>query len=357
MRRVGSLAGMACALLLLVSCGGGSADDPAAPQSAALGAQRAQSPLAANVLDATALFRFAESHYSQYFPGGYIPGTQDGYQYRRYALTGNYLGVKDGQVYVLGPVSNGQIMAVGSLASFECEIFPSNCPVTSQPPSDAVALSGRYVGSINGTTPNVLMMVAADGSFVGTNYVGTRAEVFAGTASAQPGSWSAPGARYGVYTTNGTYATLGSADFTGTFANASSATASITASGVTPANTQLTLTYDPVSNTPASLWIASGLYTTPALGQAITIDPTSGALSGTIRTNCSASGTVSVPAATRNVYKAQITLTGSSCPVTGAVDLLGYYYTTTNGQQGLLLMGTTPGAQLAYVTITLYRPS
>jgi hypothetical protein len=323
MRRVGSLAGLACALLWL-------ATSPAR---------------AANVLDATALFAWAQSHYSQYFPGGY------------YAWTDTYLAVKNGEVYVKGPVSAGQIWSVGSLASYECQVYPSNCPVTSPPPSDAVAFSGRYYGSANGTTPNVFMMVAADGSFVGTNYVATRAEVFSGMASAQAGSWSATGARYGVYTTSGPYATLGSADFTGTFANASSATASITASGVTPANTQLTLTYDPGSNTPASLWIASGLYTTPPLGQAITIDPSSGALSGTIQTNCSASGTISVPEATRNVYKAQLTLTGSSCPVTGVVDLLGFYYTTANGQQGLSLMGTTPGAQLAYITLTLYRAS
>ena len=340
MRRVGSLAGAACALLLLAA-------SPA----------RSQSPLAANVLDATALFTWAQAHYSQYFPGGYIPGTYDGYQYRFYAYSDTYLAVKDGAVYVKGPVSGGQIWSVGTLASYECQVYPSNCPVTSPPPSDAVALSGRYYGSINGTTPNVLMMVAADGSFVGTNYVGTRAEVFSGTATAQPGSWSSSGARYGVYATSGPYATLGSADFAGTFANASSATATVAASGVTPANTQFTLTYDPVSNTPASLWIAGGLYTTPPLGQAIAIDPTSGALSGTIQTNCSASGTVSVPAATRNVYKAQVTLTGSSCPVNGVVDLLGFYYTAANGQQGLHLMGTTPGVQLAYVTLTLYRAS
>jgi len=356
MRRVGGLAGLACALLLLVSCGGGEPNGQAAsPQSAA----RAQSPLAANVLDATTLFTWAQAHYSQYFPGGYRPGTLDGYQYRHYPLTNTYLGVKDSQVYVMGPVSGGQILSVGSLASFECQVFPGNCPVTSPPASDAIALSGLYTGTLSGVSPTALLLVAADGSFVGTNYngAGSRADVFAGTASAQAGTWSAAGARYGVYTSNTTYTTLGSVDLTGNFTNAATASASLSVSGVTPVSTQLALTYSTVSNTPASVWTAGGLYNTPILGQSISIDASSGAVSGTLKTGCAVTGTLSVPEATRNVYKAQLTLSGSSCPVNATVDMLGYYSTATNGQQALVLMGTTPGTQMAYVSATLYRPT
>jgi hypothetical protein len=359
MRRVGSLAGLACALLLLVSCGGGDSTPQAAPQAPALrAATAAQSPLAANTLDAGAIFRFAESHYSQYFPGGYVPGTFDGYQYRRYALTGNYLGVKDGQVYVMFG-DTGQILHVGAMASFECQIFPANCPVTSPPASDAVALSGLYVGTFPGVSPNALLLIAADGSFVGSNFndAGTRSDVFAGTASAGAGTWSAAGAKYGVYPSTTAYSVLGSANFTGTFINASTATASVSASGVTPVSTQLAGAYDPQSSAPASLWIAGGLYTTPDLGQAVTIDTSTGALLGTIKTGCSASGTLSVPSAQRNVYKAQVTLSGATCPYNESLNLLGYYYTATNGQQALVLIGTTAGAQFGYFDLTLYRAS
>lgn len=361
MRRVGGLAGLACALLLLVSCGGGEpAEQAALAQPAARApARAAQAPLAAHVLDATALFTWAQAHYSQYFAGGYRPGTQDGYQYRHYPLTSTYLGVKDGHVYVLGPVSGGQIMTVGSLASFECQVFPSNCPVTTPPASDAVALSGLYLGTFGGTSQNAVLLVAADGSFVGTNEndARTRTDIFTGTASAQPGAWSASDARYGVYTSNATYATLGSANLTGTFTTAANASASVAANGVTPVSTQLALTYDAtVSKTPASLWTAGGLYNTPILGQSVSIDPSSGALSGTLGTGCSASGTVSVPDATRNIYKAQLTLTGGSCAVEGVVELLGYYYTAFNGEQALVWVGSTPGAQLASIAVTLYRP-
>jgi hypothetical protein len=353
MWRVGGLAGLACALLLLVSCGGG---EPAVPQTAAPQRAAAQAPLAANILSATALFDWAAAHYSQFFAGGYLDGTLGPYQYRHFPLTGNYVGVgDDGQVYV--KFGANEPFAVGSLASFECQVYPSNCPVTTPPASDAVALSGIYAGSANGASPRAFLIIAADGSFFGTNTnnAGSRFDVFDGTATAQPAAWSAANARYGTYTSAGLYATLGSANFTGGFTNAASATATLAITGVSSVGNQLAVDYDTLSNTPASVWIASGLYTVPAEGQAIAIDSASGSISGTFQSDCSIAGTLSVPSPSRNVYKVSATLSGLNCPVTGAMDLLGYYYTDTAGLQTLFLAGATSGSQMAYVQLQFQR--
>ncbi|MDB5873197.1 MAG: hypothetical protein JWQ07_2639 [Ramlibacter sp.] len=350
MRRIWSLAGWAGALFLLVSCGGGGSDVGSPVAASAVAPQRA----AAYSLDPAALFRWAPTHYGQYFSGGYRtdPAYQQ-YQHRCYPLTGNCLGVAGDQVYV--KLGAGDPFPVGSLASFDCEVYPSHCPVTTAPVSEAAALSGFYVGDLNGLSPYAFAIFAADGSFIGVNQTDTRFDVFTGNAVAQAGTWSATNARYGAYTSNTLYANLGSADMTGAFTNTASASATVAVSGVTPIGTQLALIYQTFSSTPSSLWIGGGLYSVPSRGQAIQIDTSTGAVSGTIQTNCAITGTLSVPAPARNVYKLSASLSGTSCPMQGAVDFLGYYDSSTT-TQALNLYGTTPGSQLAYISFAFIRP-
>ncbi|MBI3368545.1 MAG: hypothetical protein HY021_08915 [Burkholderiales bacterium] len=117
----------------LASCGGGTepADPPVTRAASAAAAmrtgvraarptqQRALAAAAATPEDAAnQLMDFAEVYYPQYFPGHPATGSALGYLYRYYDATGIYLGVRDGQVYVLGGVFGGEVVAVGPLAQF-----------------------------------------------------------------------------------------------------------------------------------------------------------------------------------------------------------------------------------------------
>jgi hypothetical protein len=74
------------------------------------------------------LFDWAESTYSQFFPGHVSTQSASPFQYRHYPATGNYVGVDGQNVYVLGPVSGGMLTRVGSLMDFACYLAPSDCP-------------------------------------------------------------------------------------------------------------------------------------------------------------------------------------------------------------------------------------
>lgn len=128
----------------LVACGEGSGPaDRAAPASgqqqlkAALAAamQRPTAPAAApaaapaQALAATTtgvdevdaaeqLLDFAERSFPELFPGHPATALYDGYRYRFHAQTGIYLGVRDGQVYVMGGRFGTAPVAVGPLAQF-----------------------------------------------------------------------------------------------------------------------------------------------------------------------------------------------------------------------------------------------
>jgi hypothetical protein len=357
--------GLACwaILLLLASCGGGEspAVDASAPAAVVTGSplrvaarqSAAQAPsVAAKVLDNNALFQWAQWHYSQYFAGGYETGTYQGFQYRYYPQTKNYLAVNSGWVYVLGPslTPGGTPLSVGSLPSFECLVYPSNCPVTATPASNGIAFSGIYSGDINGASPDAYMLVAADGSFVGynVNSLGTQTDLFTGTAVAQASSWSATNASFVKITSTAT--APGTVNITGSYSVATSATATLAVTGTTASGSHLAWTYDSQSRNPSSLAIAGGLYVTPSLGQSVMINEATGAVSGNFGTGCTISGTLSAPEPARNIYKMQATLTGSTCPYQGTAQFLAvydslyspqtlaFYGTPTSGTQTLVWM-------------------
>lgn len=127
---------------LLAACGGG--EEPLPPamgersraeRRSLAGADRvhaAAAPLAgaapAPVPTAAELMSWAERHYPEHFPGPQPDREAAPYLYRHYAATGNYLGVADGEVYVLGPISSGTLWHVGSLADFAPQVFASRWP-------------------------------------------------------------------------------------------------------------------------------------------------------------------------------------------------------------------------------------
>ena len=135
------------AVALLSACGGGSeAEPPAALLNTAQaqdrrqilggpitgeggfsggGAAAASSPPTPT---ATQLMDWAERVYGGFFPPHQADLSWEGYTYRYYASTQNYLGVKGGRVYILGPVSGGALGDVGALSDFGARVFASSAP-------------------------------------------------------------------------------------------------------------------------------------------------------------------------------------------------------------------------------------
>ena len=78
-------------------------------------------------LNPDALMNWAEMAYPYNFPSHGVDIVSPPYVYRYYASTGNYLGVANGEVYVMGTLSAGKLTDVGSASSFFCSVYPSNC--------------------------------------------------------------------------------------------------------------------------------------------------------------------------------------------------------------------------------------
>jgi hypothetical protein len=117
--------------LALAACGGGSLEQVADRQAATA---RASTP----AFTAATLFDWAPGAYPQFFSGTAADGEaavegHGSFTYRYWPATGNYLGVRaaDSGVYVYGPVSNWQVMSVGALDSFRCQVVACGSAPTS----------------------------------------------------------------------------------------------------------------------------------------------------------------------------------------------------------------------------------
>jgi hypothetical protein len=146
-----------CVAVLLVSCGGG--DPPVPDRGAALAAaplatadsaacltagadqalvdgqcvkvfqgiqpQRfaAQPQRALPVLTNAALFEWAQVQFPQFFGGPFQAGVIGAVDFRYYSRQDTYLAIFSGGVYVLGPLSSGQVMFIAPLADFTCSVF------------------------------------------------------------------------------------------------------------------------------------------------------------------------------------------------------------------------------------------
>ncbi|MEI8157769.1 MAG: hypothetical protein WCH60_12960 [Burkholderiales bacterium] len=90
--------------------------------AAPLGMAHARTPSADD------LFNWAEQTYGAFFTGNPTTNTDTyaPFVFRAYS-NGNYLAVNDEQLYLLGPLSAGQLMPLGSMTSFACFVYPSEC--------------------------------------------------------------------------------------------------------------------------------------------------------------------------------------------------------------------------------------
>ena len=112
--------------VLLASCGGGEPASPSAAQAAAALRAAPQLPALSQASTdnvdpedaANQLMDFAETYFPGYFPSHPSTATALGYFYRFYPSTGIYLGVREGQVYVLGGSFGTDAQLVGPLAQF-----------------------------------------------------------------------------------------------------------------------------------------------------------------------------------------------------------------------------------------------
>jgi tripartite-type tricarboxylate transporter receptor subunit TctC len=87
------------------------------------------SSAASRVPSASELMDWAEQHYAALFPSRQADRLLPPYLYRHYPETGNYLGVTDGDVWLLGPAAGGpdSLLKVGHLQDFACVVFPAEC--------------------------------------------------------------------------------------------------------------------------------------------------------------------------------------------------------------------------------------
>lgn len=83
---------------------------------------------------------WAQTNLPHLFPSAMADVQGAGFVYRGPYTTGNYIGVADGTVYVLGPsLSGNQLQAVGTLDALTCTVKPSHC-------TSGVAVKVAYAG-------------------------------------------------------------------------------------------------------------------------------------------------------------------------------------------------------------------
>ncbi len=91
------------------------------------------------------VFAYAEANYASLFAGTATSGQYQQYYYRYYPATGNYLAVDtSGIVYILGPVSGGQITSVGTVSAFEGAVTAWEAAQASTAASLSSSLQGTW---------------------------------------------------------------------------------------------------------------------------------------------------------------------------------------------------------------------
>lgn len=107
------------------------------------------------------LLAWAEKTYPNYFSGTSSEGMYEGFTYRHYTKLDNYLAQKDGKIYVLGTITDWNLLFVGALTDFQCvaltscgdgqasttnyEVEPNNGFDSAQP----IVANARYSGTLS----------------------------------------------------------------------------------------------------------------------------------------------------------------------------------------------------------------
>lgn len=99
----------------------------ASVKASALRAEAVRSP---DVVDASALFDWAEMQFPELFATGPANQVVGPYTFRFYPTTGLYLAIQDDLVLALGPATGDKVVTLGHLKDFACSVFPEVC----QPP-------------------------------------------------------------------------------------------------------------------------------------------------------------------------------------------------------------------------------
>lgn len=116
----------------------------ASVKASALKAEAAHSPA---VVDASALFDWAEIQFPELFAAGPANQVVGPYTFRFYPTTGLYLAVQDDLVLALGPATANQVIMLGHLKDFTCSVFPEVCqpPVAVVGPNQSVKVGDSIV--------------------------------------------------------------------------------------------------------------------------------------------------------------------------------------------------------------------
>jgi hypothetical protein len=126
--------------ILLAACGGGMGDEADTRLAAAgvpqtLQQQRDVLPRQATTggsatVDAAAYMDWAQTQYPGNFPGAQPTVPRSGFVFRYYPASGNFIIVSNaGDVYQLGPLTQGQLVRVGALADFACAVHTGSCTI------------------------------------------------------------------------------------------------------------------------------------------------------------------------------------------------------------------------------------
>ena len=78
-------------------------------------------------LTAEELMNWAQSSLPDFFPGALNTVSGNGFVFRGPYANGNFVGVADSMVYVMGPVWGSQLVPVGTLDSLVCVVKPAGC--------------------------------------------------------------------------------------------------------------------------------------------------------------------------------------------------------------------------------------
>ena len=132
------VAAMGAGTAVLASCSGDDGQSASAaffrtsdaPTRRILAAPAAVAAAATSLPSPTALLDWAERQFPHFFPGRRSDVHEEPYVYRHYPATGNYVGVAGADVYVLGPVSSGELLRVGSVADFAAMVQATIAPGT-----------------------------------------------------------------------------------------------------------------------------------------------------------------------------------------------------------------------------------
>lgn len=116
-------------------------------------------------LTAEAFFDWAEKQFPGIFPGPRSTRFIDPWAYRYYPKTENYIGVADGQIGVLGTMSQGKIRLIGKLNEFYCDVYRDECLHGKDIPENPYARD-----SIDRTTFNQINRIRVNGGFGGLDF-------------------------------------------------------------------------------------------------------------------------------------------------------------------------------------------